>query len=1311
MKKEFNTSLKKTPIAIVGLSAIFADAINVEEFWTNIMQLKDSIIDVPSSRWNLEDYYDPDLTVPDKTYCKRGGFLPEIDFNPMEFGLPPNILEVTDVSQLLSLVAARDAFADAGYGYESSKFTKELKEKTGVILGVGGGQKLINPLVSRLQAPIWEKALRSSGISDSDIPPIIKKIKKAYVGWNENSFPGVLGNVISGRITNRFDLGGINSVVDAACAASLSAIKMAVSELLEGRCDMMLTGGVDTDNSPFMYMSFSKTPAFSKSGHITPFDNDADGMLIGEGIGMLVLKRLSDAEKNGDRIYGIIKGIGGSSDGKFKSIYAPRSSGQVLAMNRAYQDAGYPPSSVNLIETHGTGTEMGDPTEFTSMQNVFGTNNLSKNSIAIGSVKSQIGHTKTTAGAAGMIKTVLALYHKVLPATINVIEPNRKFNIKDSALYINTETRPWFRNNSPRRAGVSAFGFGGINLHVSLEEYDKDLSFKDRMHEPYKLILIKGSDASSLIDNCNSLLTKLNSNEAISEYYQIKQDSKNIKIVETDARLGFVSESLNDCIEKIELALLQLKTNIEVWEHPKGIYYSSKSIAKTDKVVALFSGQGSQYVGMAGAIVNSFPEMHQTIAKFNARTKEKLSDLIYPIPCFNVEDKKKQEITLTNTENAQPSIGSISLGMYKTLQNAGFKADLLGGHSFGELTALYAAGVISEDDYITLAIVRGKAMAKNSKQKDTGTMLAVNASLTDIEPVIGKTNGVTIANINSEQQVVLGGETLFVNKAKEALEEKGIQSVLLPVSAAFHTSCVEHAQKPFAAVVQKTKFKKPNIPIYSNTTTKPYPLVEEKIKNILENHILHPVNFKEQVEKMFNDGGRIFVEFGPKPILTNLVKDILQNKEHHAIALNPNSKKNSDLQFRQAVVQLRVLGLSIANIDPYTRETKPAPLSKMNIKLSGNSYVSEATKKSYQDELNNGFQITPKVITKTKIETKIILDPPEKKSTALITKNQDFIEDEIMKKEIIGTIKDALILIKEQQNRSLEIYERMLTEQNKQTNALIEMLGKQLDQAPVQTSPVENIPRKKDEATEIITKETVEFPKPEINNETTTLQVQEKKSPVIQTHSPQPEILKITEQTINVDSLKNDMLQVVSEKTGYPQEMLELNMDMEADLGIDSIKRVEIFGAITEKNPALSGIDPVELTELRTLQEIVGYVGKKKGVLANVSQNGSKKTIEKTTEPEPTIEKNTESSDDDMIGLLLNVISEKTGYPQEMLELNMDMEADLGIDSIKRVEIFGAITERNPGLSGIDPTELTELRTLQEIVSYTSNRLKKKVIQ
>ena len=463
--------MKTVPIAVIGMASIFPKAHNLQEYWDNVLNKVDAIIDIPASRWNIEDYYDPNPAAPDKTYCKRGGFIPDIQFDPAEFGLPPNILEATDVTQLLSLLVAKECLEDSGYG-EGKDFNRE---NVGVILGfVGIGSKLVIPLMARLQYPVWEKVLRSHGIPEVDIQKIVEKMKLAYPGWEENSFPGSIGNVVSGRVANRFDLGGTNCVVDAACASSLAAIHMAAGELIEGRADMMITGGVDLDNSIGAYMCFSKTPAFSKSQNPSPFDKDSDGMMVGEGIGMVMLKRLEDARRDHDRVYAVIKGIGTSSDGRFKSIYAPRPAGQSLAMRRAYMEAGYDPASVGLIEAHGTGTMAGDPAEFEGLNEVFSENNPDIQAIALGSVKSQIAHTKAAAGIASLIKVSLALYHKVLPATIHVNTPNPKLGIEKSPFYLNTEVRPWVKPvQHARRAGVSSFGFGGTNFHIALEENEE----------------------------------------------------------------------------------------------------------------------------------------------------------------------------------------------------------------------------------------------------------------------------------------------------------------------------------------------------------------------------------------------------------------------------------------------------------------------------------------------------------------------------------------------------------------------------------------------------------------------------------------------------------------------------------------------------------------------------------------------------------------------------------------------------------------------------------------------------------------------
>ncbi|MGH1339788.1 MAG: beta-ketoacyl synthase N-terminal-like domain-containing protein, partial [Aureispira sp.] len=1067
-----NNSLRKTPIAVIGMSSLFADAKTIDQFWNNIILGKDSITDVPENRWRIEDYYDPDPSVPDKTYCKRGGFLPDIDFNPMEFGLPPNILEVTDASQLLALVAARDAFEQAGYGKKSGKFSAEIKAKTGVLLGVGGGQKLITPLTGRLQYPIWEKALRACGIAETDIPNIVDKMKKAYIGWNENSFPGMLGNVISGRITNRFDLGGINSVVDAACAASLSAVKMALSELIEGRADMMLTGGVDTDNSPFMYMSFSKTPAFSKANVISPFSDKADGMLIGEGLGMLVLKRLEDAERDGDTIYSVIKGVGTSSDGRFKSVYAPRPSGQAMAMNRAYEEAGFEPKTVGLIEAHGTGTNAGDACELTSMGMVFSANNDKKQHIALGTVKSQVGHTKAAAGAAGLIKAVLALHHKVLPPTINVEQPTNKVDLTDSPLYVNTEARPWLTNGHPRRASVSAFGFGGINVHLALEEYKATPQQQNyRLHQPYQSVLLQAATPAQLKELCQEHLTALKTAEQDRAFWSLTQGEQKTPAAAA-ARIGFVAQNAQEAIAFLETAIQQLTTKVAAWTHPKGLYYAPNASAANGKVVALFSGQGSQYVGMGKELLNAFPPLRATLGQqdqlMQQQNQAPLSATVYPIPTFNKEDKAQQQRNITATQFAQPAIGGFSMGLYKVLKQAGFQADFAAGHSFGELTALWAAGVYDDATFLQLAQARGAAMGKANPQGDAGTMLAVKAGQAQVEQAIVNLQGVKIANVNSGKQVILGGSTAAIQNAQTALKAQGFSVVPLQVSAAFHTELVQHAQQPFAQTVQNYRFQAPQIPVYANSTAQPYPAAPAAIQNILQGQLLQPVLFKQQVENLYQAGGRIFVEFGPKRVLTNLVSDILGDKEYQAIALNPSAKKDSDLQFRQAVLQLQVLGLTLNQVDPYYKTpAQPAPKTKMTVDIGGHNYVSKGTQKAYYEALNDGYQLstTTGTVVKEKIVEVIKEVPVEKivekivevevpvpsntnQAEALISQTPtNQLEEEDMNKEIIETLKATVEMVTTQQNKSLELFQSFLSEQNRQSQLLIQVLAQQINLA------------------------------------------------------------------------------------------------------------------------------------------------------------------------------------------------------------------------------------------------------------------------
>ncbi|MBK6531466.1 MAG: hypothetical protein IPF99_18225 [Deltaproteobacteria bacterium] len=561
--------MTQVPIAIVGVSALFPGSTDAQGFWRDILLGRDLVTDVPPSHWLIEDYYDPDPSAPDKTYSKRGAFLPDVAFDPMEFGIPPSILPATDTAQLLALIVAQRVLDDATQG----QFAKMDRERASVILGVTSGQELLGTMVSRLQRPIWIKALRDSGIPEEEAIVICERIAGGFVPWQESSFPGLLGNVVAGRIANRFDLRGTNCVTDAACASTLSALSMAINELAIGQSDLVIAGGVDTMNDIFMYMCFSKTPALSKSGDCRPFSDAADGTLLGEGMAMLALKRLDDAERAGDRVYGVIRGLGSSSDGRSKSVYAPLPEGQARALRRTYENAGYGADTVELVEAHGTATKAGDAAEFAGLEIAFGeSGRTDRQWCALGSVKSQIGHTKAAAGAAGLFKAVMALHHKVLPPTIKVDRPNPALNIEKSPFYLNTQARPWIRDAShPRRASVSSFGFGGSNFHVALEEYTGPAPRAWRVRtEPTELVLLSDETAQGLSAKCDDAAKRA----ADSGLTAVARASQEGFGAGAKARLAVVASDAADLAAKLKQVQAHLAAKPDAaLSTPTGIHY------------------------------------------------------------------------------------------------------------------------------------------------------------------------------------------------------------------------------------------------------------------------------------------------------------------------------------------------------------------------------------------------------------------------------------------------------------------------------------------------------------------------------------------------------------------------------------------------------------------------------------------------------------------------------------------------------------------------------------------------------------------
>ncbi len=1275
-----NSADPAQPLAIIGIGCLFPGAADFEGYWANIVKGADGITDVPPGYWRPEDYYNADPKRPDFTYANRGGFLDPVSFNPAAYGIAPNSIEATDTAQLLGLVAAQRALEDAGYVIGDNSEGKPLdRGSVSVILGVTGTLELVIPLGARLGHPIWRRALKEAGVDAAVAEDVVQRIGDSYVGWQESSFPGLLGNVVAGRIANRFDLGGTNCVVDAACASSLSAIHLAAMELHTGRADVVITGGIDTFNDIFMYMCFSKTPALSPSGNAKPFDANGDGTILGEGLGVVILKRLTDARRDGDRVYALIRGMGTSSDGKGNAIYAPKAEGQIAALKQAYRVAGVTPDTIELVEAHGTGTKVGDATEVAALTEVYQGSGRTGTWCALGSVKSQIGHTKAAAGAAGLIKAAAALYHKVLPPTIKVTQPAEALRSGRTPFYVNTEKRPWLPSpDHPRRAGVSAFGFGGSNFHCVLEEADPRKPAID-WNGDVQIVAFTGDSSQHIAAQLTSFPTDLKwpdlriraarSREAVAGNYRM---------------LLVVENGRTDLAKLLASARTSLEKNAgkQSWRSPEGIYYGRGAAGKLG---VLFPGQGAQYVGMFRDLACHFPAAHETLSAADTATarQPRLSDLLYPPPAFDAATRTANETALRATDVAQPALGAVSLGAYRVLQAFGVEASAFAGHSYGELTALCAAGCLAEADFFAVSQRRGRLMADAGKQGDAGSMLAVHGPPEAILQVLREEKlELTLANKNSPQQTVLSGPTAAIERAAAALSARQLRCTRLPVAAAFHSPLVAGAEQPFRATLENIAFQPPSVPVYANTTAQPYPHDPSQARDLLAGQLARPVEFVAEVEALYSAGVPTFLEVGPRTHLTGMVSATLAGREHEAFALDGSSGQRSGFfDLASTLAWLASLGYDIhlAKWDDGTERLRRLP--------------PESRKPTFTVELGGANYVKPKAKrppTPPPVPKRSVAEPqPPKKEVVTPTMNGSRstspptpvtpVPDGTAFTQALQVTRETLTALQRMQEQTALLHRQFLEGQEsaqRGVHLLIEqqqrLLQASLGMAP---APLASLPPPPAPVAVL--------PAPPVMQAPSAPAYQP--APVARAQLP---AVAATPPAVPGYRIEKILLDVISEKTGYPPEMWELDMALDADLGIDSIKRVEILSALQERLPDAPQIKPEHLGTLHNLRQIVAFLANGDGAaILAPTPNG-------TTHPTPA------AGHEQISHVLLEVISEKTGYPPEMLELDMALDADLGIDSIKRVEILSALQERLPDAPQIKPEHLGTLHNLRQIVGF-----------
>lgn len=1326
---------KPSDVAIVGIGTLLPKALSPENYWHNILHKVNALAEVPQERFDWRLYFDADRRARDKIYSRWGGFLDEIPFDPMRYGIPPNSLRSIDPLQLLTLEVVRRALDDAGYG--DGDFDRE---NTAVILGASGGLGDLG-----LQYGVRAELPRVVGSGGDEFMDRLPE-------WTEESFAGCLPNVAAGRVANRFDLGGTNFTVDAACASSLAAINLAVSELESGRCNVAIAGGIDTVQSPFSYLCFAKTSALSPKGQPRTFDSSGDGIVISEGLAVVVLKRLADAERAGDRIYAVIKAVAGSSDGKALGLTAPLPAGQMRAVNRAYAKAGLSPSTLGLIEAHGTGTPVGDRAETETITRTLAAANTPAKSCAVGSVKTILGHTKGTAGAAGLIKVALSLHHRVLPPHVGVDKPIEPIAAADSPVYLLSEAKPWFgRPEHPRRGAVSAFGFGGTNFHGVLEEYSGEYRATaaplGASSWPCELLLFRGRDKSGVLRQIDGMLEALKqgaSPRLLDLAYSLARRAD--EQAGAPCAVSVVAADLAQLTHELERLAKALRDG-QAAGLPPYVRVVAESKRGGLPVAFLFPGQGTQHPNMGREAALYLRPVRAALEDADRHLRQQLprplTEYMFPPASFGPEEEHRYQAQLTDTRVAQPAIGALSAGFADLAAQLGLAADMTAGHSYGEFTALHAAGVLSRADFFALSGARGRVMAEACNAPVRGAMAAVKAERSAVEAAIAAFPGIVVANHNSPQQTVISGPEAELKEAAARLSEKGLDARLLPVAGAFHSRLMEPVRSGLDAAIQSVEFQSGRATPYSNSTGKPYPTTPEEVRRTLGEHMLKPVEFVAQIESMYAAGARVFVEMGPKSVMSGMVAQILGSRDHLAVAVDGGGLRGvlsaiGTLAAEGVAIKLSPLfdgrgaaelnlsrladlrdggetspttwmlsgGAARAKNDP-VRKTGRRPMLTLETATKPsveNSRAAAAARPAPVAAPTNGTGQT--VTTSTNGAGTSSHGPaartvgvaangagngiasapatvPAARPAAAAPQPQP-----AQQAARASTSVDALLAYQETMRQFIALQEQVMSRF---------LSGTAPQPMPVPApAPVEAPPRREAPAAaaSVPASTVITDAQPVAESKAETGQ-----SPVAPAADPSP----TDGHALTSAEIQALLLQQVSDRTGYPPEMLGLDQDIEAELGIDSIKRVEILGALQECLPAAS-MDKLKrqmetLTRVKTLSGIIASLAD--GAVPEIAAHSV--AVDKPAAPPPDESPASGLGAAELTSMLLQQVSDRTGYPTEMLGLEQDIEAELGIDSIKRVEVLGALQERLPVAMTAKLKQqmetLTRVKTLNGIVA------------
>ena len=901
-------------IAIVGMACVFPKAANLAQFWSNLANSVDAIDAPPPGRWSTCRNF----TLPQGHEaflpCNRGGFLPcDVLFDPLPFGVQPNLVRHGDPDQFLVLYIIDQALRDAGVADDSPR-----RRRTDVILGRGGYPtgKLVELM---MRAELYGTMLdllerRAPGLLGGRRDELEAHLRSTLTPRAADNVSTAIPNLTASRAANRLNLRGAAYVVDAACASSLLAVEQAMGRLRNRQCDLAIAAGVFLDLTPTFLYVFTQLGALSPSGVIRPFDRRADGLLPGEGGGAVILKRLEDARRDGDRVYAILKGAGSSSDGKEVDVLAPSSLGQVAALENAYADAEVERDSIGYLELHGTGTVVGDLTELATIKTFFGTVAEPPTVRAMGSVKSMIGHAMPASGMASLIKTALALSNKVLPPSLHCEEP--RVELLDAPFFLNTRTRPWIHNPAagPRRAGINTFGFGGINAHMILEEVPsvahslrewiaphtsargasgphsnsrlsevRPRPIEPGVRRPSELVVFAADSDAALDDEVRRLERFLREDETSPALADMAWSMFRRMDLGCPCKLALVCDDVTHLRKLLYQWLNRLVTpDIHL---PEEVYFAARADKHEGKIAFIFPGMG--FPGLIGnypdhlmELCLHYPEVRAEFDVFEQRDRHPedrvpTSAIFSPPASLPEEYRQKLKARLAPPRaedyHGEPVVPRerylAAMGVtlsnwvsWQLLRKFAIPVDMLTGQSQGEMAALCAAGAA---DFRDIAPGFWKVLNLDARDAAGNQLCFTWASEEQVRPLLAEEPGTYIAIHMAPESVILGGDREGLRRVAERLREQQVLVQPLPYPP-IHTPCLSALRQKLLDIFrdEKTEFRTPRIPFYSSITSDKYPNDAAGIRDTLLLNLDHPLRVWQTVRRMRDDGARIFVQVG-----------------------------------------------------------------------------------------------------------------------------------------------------------------------------------------------------------------------------------------------------------------------------------------------------------------------------------------------------------------------------------------------------------------------------------------------------------------